>query len=371
MATHCFRPARVMAAILALAGLGLLSACGQPATSGAAQPAASSGWVDQPVSFQAGSLTVYATFRHPVASAASKRPVPAVLLIAGSGPTDRNGNSPLIPGPVDTLQQLADWLSADGVASLRYDKLGSGQTGLGPYANRPAAIGIAPFEQEAAAALRFLAAQPGIDRSRLGVIGHSEGALYALLLATGADPGAGPVPPIHALGLLEPLSERYLDIIADQVGAIISADQRAGRITAAQASTITLALTRAIAMLRATGTVAPNLPGGLSNILNPDTALYLSQADRYDPAQLAARLTPGLPVLVTCSNADLQVTCGEVHHLLAGLARAPADTDFVQLTGVDHVLKQDPTGSAAGYTEPLPFSPQLQQALRTFVQHHL
>ena len=65
------------------------------------------------------------------------------------------------------------------------------------------------------------------------------------------------------------------------------------------------------------------------------------------------------------------MTCGEVRHLRAGLARAPADVDFVRLTGVDHVLKQDPTGSAAGYTEPLPFSPQLRQALRTFVARHL
>jgi len=110
--------------------------------------------------------------------------------------------------------------------------------------------------------------------------------------------------------------------------------------------------------------------GGLT-VLNPANALFLSQADRYDPAQLAARLTPGLPVLVSCSTADLRVTCGEVRHLLGGLAAARADTDFVRLTGMDHVLKQDPTGSTAGYTEPLPFSPQLRQALRTFVARHL
>ena len=300
--------------------------------------------------------------------------MPAVLLIARSGPTDRNGNSPLISGPVDTLEEIADWLSADGVASLRYDKLGSGQTGLGPYASRPAAIGIDPFEQEAAAGLRFLAAQPGIDRSRLGVIGHSEGALFALLLATHADRSAGPdegFPPIRALGLFEPLSERYLDLIAIQIDAQIAAARHAGQITAGQASTITLALTRAIAELRATGTVPAGLPDGLPNVLNSGTALFLSQADRYDPAQLAARLAPGTPVLVTCSNADLQVTCGEVHHLLAGLAAGQAATDFVQLTGVDHVLKQDPTGSAADYGLPRPFSLQLQQALRLFVERYL
>jgi len=341
-----------LAAVLALAGLGLMSAC--TTTTARSMRAISASdtpgtpWVDQPVSFQAGGLTVYATYRHP---AAATSPMPAVLLIAGSGPTDRNGNSALLPGPVGTLQAVADWLSADGVASLRYDKLGSGQTGLGPYADHPATIGIAPFEQEAAAALRFLARQPGVDRARLGVIGHSEGALFALLLADGADPrgsGAGPLPEVHILGLFEPLSERYLDVIADQVGAQTAAE----RLTAPQAADLTRAFAAGVAQLRATGTIPPSLPADLTSILNPGNALFLSQADRYDPARLAARLAPG-------------------RHLLAGLADSHADTDFVRLTGADHVLKQDPTGSAARYAEPLPFSPQLQQALRAFVEQHL
>jgi uncharacterized protein len=358
------------ARILALVGLGLASACSQAGTtSGSATSAttSSTAWVDQPVSFQAGGLTVYATYRHRAAAAG---PVPAVLLIAGSGPTDRNGNSGLRPGPIGTLQAVADWLSADGVASLRYDKLGSGRTGLGPYASRPAAIGIAPFEQEAAAALRFLARQPGVDQARLGVMGHSEGALFALLLADGTDPrgsGSGPLPSVHALGLLEPPSERYLDVIADQVGAQAAAARRAGELTAPQAASLTRTFAAGVAQLRATGTIPP----GLTSILDPANALFLSQADRYDPARLAARLAPGLPVLVSCSTADLQVTCGEVRHLLAGLAAGHTDTDFVRLTGVDHVLKQDPTGSASDYTKPLPFSSQLQQALRAFVEQHL
>jgi alpha-beta hydrolase superfamily lysophospholipase len=366
-----------LAAVLALAGLGLASACGQagPTTTARSAPAGSgsaAAWVDQPVSFRAGGLTVYATYRHPATGTSGQRP--AVLLIAGSGPTDRNGNSALLPGTIGTLQAVADWLSADGVASLRYDKLGSGQTGLGPYASRPATIGITPFEQEAAAALRFLARQPGVDPARLGVVGHSEGALFALLLADGTDPrgsGSGPLPSVHALGLLEPLSERYLDVIADQVDAQAAAAQQAGQLTAQQASSLTRAFAAGVAQLRATGTIPPGLPAELTSILNPANALFLSQADRYDPARLAGRLTPGLPVLVTCSNADQNVTCGEVRHLMAGLARARARTDFVMLTGVDHVLKQDPTGSAAGYTMPLSFSPQLQQALRAFVRQHL
>ena len=139
-------------------------------------------WVDQKVSFASGNMTIYATFRHPKNGA---NDVPGVLLIAGSGPTDRNGNSTLEPGPVNTLKTLADWLSEDGVASLRYDKLGSGKTGVGPFASDPDSVGIKPFEQESAAALNYLAAQKGVNDKLLGVFGHSEGALFALLLDTG------------------------------------------------------------------------------------------------------------------------------------------------------------------------------------------
>jgi predicted acyl esterase len=53
----------------------------------------------------------------------ARRP-PVVLIIAGSGPTDRDGNSPLLPGKNNSLRQLADSLAAHGIASLRYDKRG-------------------------------------------------------------------------------------------------------------------------------------------------------------------------------------------------------------------------------------------------------
>ena len=51
-------------------------------------------------------------------------PVPVVLLIAGSGPTDRNGNVAGLPGPNDSLKMLAEGLAANGIASVRYDKRG-------------------------------------------------------------------------------------------------------------------------------------------------------------------------------------------------------------------------------------------------------
>jgi uncharacterized protein len=360
------RPWGVAIAVVVAAVSGVAAAgCGSAAHSGSRPALQAGAWVDQRVTFAARGVTIYATFRHPKAPGGQ---VPAALLIAGSGPTDRDGNSPLFGGPVGTLKAVADWLSEDGVATLRYDKLGSGQTGLGRYAARPESIGIAPFEQEATAALSFLARQRGVDRDRLGVIGHSEGSLLALLVATGT---AGPAPRVRAVGLLEPLSLRYLDVIAKQIHAEVSAGRRAGRITSSEAANIERVLASAIESLRTNGRVPPNLPAGLATVLNPAITLFLSQADRQDPAQLAVRLAPHLPVLVTCSDADIEVTCTEVDHLLAGMTRAPTNTDFVRLSGVDHILKQDASQSAASYTAPLPFSSHLQTALRAFVHKSL
>jgi hypothetical protein len=321
-------------------------------------------WVDQHVTFTAGGLTVYGTFRHP----ATGPSVPGVLLIAGSGPTDRNGNNANYPGQIDTLETLADWLSADGVASLRYDKLGSGKTGLGAYASNKNAIGIAPYEQEAAAALNFLVAQKDVEASRLGVFGHSQGALFALLLATG---NAGTVPPIHALGLFEPLPEPSLTLAAQQFDAQIAAEKSSHSISASNASKAETLFAGTVAQLRATGTVQGYPPYGIGDDLNPSTATYLSQEDRFDPATLAAQLPRRTPVLVSCSDADSQITCAQVAHLRQGLAEAHADVDYVRQHGVDHVLKVDASGSGNDYALALPFSPQLKAALAAFVRRSL
>jgi pimeloyl-ACP methyl ester carboxylesterase len=322
-------------------------------------PAPARPWVAEPVRFDAGGMVVYATYTHPRAAPSGR--IPAALLIAGSGAVDRNGNEPGFQ--VNTLEAVANWLSADGVASLRYDKLGSGQTGSGPYATHPERIGLRPFEQEAAAALRFLARQPSIDRSRLTVIGHSEGALYALLLATGLGENA---PKVHTLVLLEPLSIPILDVINQQITAQVAAQRKAGQIDAARARTIEGAVARQVASLRKNARLAGSVPGELATIFNNQNERYLSQVDRYDPAAVAAKLSPHTLVLLSCSDADIQVSCANVDHLAAGLARAHANVDYVHLRGVDHILKEDNSRAAGSYTKALPFSRQLRAALRTF-----
>jgi uncharacterized protein len=332
-------------------------------------PALAPGWVAQPVTFEAAGVTIYGTYTHPSSAAAGR--VPAAVLLGGSGSvTDRNDNAPGQPDR-NLLKVVASWLSADGVASLRYDKLGSGQTGWGRYAAHPGRAGIRPYEQEAVAALRFLARQRQTDRARLAVFGHSEGGIYALLLASGL---AGHAPEVRAVGLLEPVPVRFLDLVGQSSIASLTLAVQNGQITATQAYSLGQAITRAITSLRRTGTLPARLSAGVAGTFNRDgmgTPLELSQIDRYDPAAVAARLPAHTAVLLTCSNADNYFGCAEVDHLAAGLTKAPARLDFVHLDGVDHFLKEDISKNPGDFNQPLPFSAQLRAALKAFLASNL
>src|SRR6516165_4600214 len=107
-------------------------------------------------------------------------PFPAVLLVAGSGPTDRDWCSPLLPGSNGSARLLAEELARSGFATLRFDKRASG-----PHArqNAQALLGrmsMRSHEDEVAGAVRTLAARPEIRRDRLFALGNSEGTIHVL-----------------------------------------------------------------------------------------------------------------------------------------------------------------------------------------------
>src|SRR6478752_9303113 len=107
--------------------------------------------------------------------------VPCVVFFAGSGPTDRDWTSPLLPGTNGSGAQLALALKARGVGSIRFDKVGSGVNM--PKSNAPAdlamleVLSLAHYVDEAVAAFDELAAR---DRcSAVFLLGHSEGSIHA------------------------------------------------------------------------------------------------------------------------------------------------------------------------------------------------
>lgn len=127
---------------------------------------------------------------------------PALLLLAGSGPVDRDETAE----GHRLFLVLADALTRRGFVVLRYDKRGAGKS-TGDFR----ASTIADFTGDARAALAWLRSRPEVDPQRIGVIGHSEGGAIAALLATG--PGA-PAVIVSMAGLLAP---GYEQIIAQEI----------------------------------------------------------------------------------------------------------------------------------------------------------
>ncbi|WP_221192975.1 hypothetical protein [Mycolicibacterium iranicum] len=315
----------------------LVAACSSEDNSGRAT------WADEEVTFEADGLTLHGTYRH----RADDQPAPAALLLSESGNTDRNGDNQ-VAGPIGNMRLLAEQLSDRGVASLRYDKVGTGRTGLGPFAARPTDVVSAVYTSGAEAAVRFLAGRPATERISVYALG--EGTIHAMTLAGDTTPGA---PKIHSLGLFQPLPGRYLDIITQ-------------RVTAGGSPETVATWRSAVEEIRTRGTVSDKLPDGLNSIVNPGNIKAVVEADKIDPLALAAAIPAGTPVLLTCSDSDSQARCEAVQPLVDELRHT--DLTVVQLKGVNHVLRDDPTDNIANYASGDPLSEQVTDALDAFVE---
>ena len=278
---------------------------------------------DSDVTFESDGVTFHASFRTPPGGARAET---AALLIPGSGPTDRNGNAPEGGFQPNTLAQLADELAHQGIPSLRFDKIGVGSTGAGLDST---GHGYEQQVSDAEAALATLNELTGTTPAQTTVLGHSEGGLTALVL--GQRHGAA------GLGLLAPLPMRYLDLLDAQIGAYVGRATESGDLSAEEADRVRADLPVAIASIRADGTVPEGLHPLLAEVaLGQESARFLHEADKYDPPALAASLPATLPVLVTCSDRDLNVSCAQVERL--GAAVAPEALTFAHLTTANHML---------------------------------
>ncbi len=315
--------------------------------------------VDAPVTFSADGVEVFGSLRMPATTGRH----PAALLIAGSGAVDRNGDVSSLPGTIGTLSHLADVLATHGVASLRYDKLGTGATGPGRFAGHETTVGFQDYVDEAEAGLRALSAQPGIDPSDLLLIGHSEGGLIAITVASQHDHR---LPPVRGVAMLESPGQRYLDVLREQ-GHDAFAAGRSGALTALQLNRLDTALDDAVTELRATGALPADLPPAIQAMgLVAKNAHFLYQTDREDPVALATELPRGLPVLNSCSRKDVNVTCAEQARMLTHFAQHTR-LQSVVLSTADHVLKDVGAVQSTGheYGNPLPFDQQLASASPT------
>ena len=179
------------AAVVAVIGSGLAAcspskagegAVGTTPGSAASQVAA----VSRDVSFVVAGTTTYGTLDIPAHRPGQR--LAAALLLAGSGPTDRNGNQPSSNVTPQTLKLVAGVLAQQGIVTFRFDKYFSGQTVGGAFAADPGSIDLAAYIRQADAAYDLLRAQPEADTRQMLVAGHSEGGMYALLVAESVSP---------------------------------------------------------------------------------------------------------------------------------------------------------------------------------------
>lgn len=320
---------------------------------------------EQEVTFSFGDDTFYGTL---IVPKNAKGKIPGVLLLSGSGPTDRDGNNPLLSGKTESHKNFARILADAGVASLRYDKYGTGKTGVGRYGNKLASITLDAYVEVALAAYQYLGSRPEIDPAHLAILGHSEGGFIAMLAADRMKDAKPPV----ALILAASLPKFYLATLRDQVAEQYVNAVKAGAYTQQQANDGMAELDRIIAQVTQDGTVPEKMSPQFLSLFPPQNLKFWQNANRYDPQKLAANLPAKIKVLLLCGRKDVQVPCGS-EKLLADAFKQGGNKgmQFVELTNVNHVFKEveGVPNPAIDYTDPAkPFSREAARVITEFIK---
>ena len=257
----------------------------------------------RPIELETGSGTLYGSLMLPK----SDTPVPVVLILAGSGPTDRDGNNPQ-GGRNDNLRKLAWQLAQNNIASVRFDKRGIAQSvAAGPDERT---LSLDQYVTDAVAWGNKLKSDPRFGP--LFVLGHSEGALIASLAAPRMDAAgvvsiAGTGRPVGQV-LREQLQRNHLPPALLQRSFELISNLEAGR-------------------------TDNNVPNSLEVIFRPSVQPYLISLLRYNPATAFAALK--MPALIVQGTHDIQVDVNDARLLKA----AKPDAELTLIDGMNHVMR--------------------------------
>lgn len=270
----------------------------------------------------------------------SDQPLPVALLIAGSGPTDRNGNNPM--GRNDSLKRLAQGLAKQGVASLRYDKRGVGESlALAPDERD---LSVDAYVADAAAWIEKLQGDPRF--ASVILIGHSEGALIASLAAARQS--------VAALITLAGSGRPIDDVLREQLQ---------GRLPPALLASSHYLIDE----LKAGHTHEP-VPEALQVLFRPSVQPYLISLFRQDPAHAFASVTA--PALIIQGTHDMQVGIEDAQ----ALQHSRPDAELALIPGMNHVLRivpAQPQQQLASYNEPdRPIARVLTERIVKFLESH-
>ncbi len=272
-------------------------------------------------------------------------PHPAVLLLHGSGPLDRDGNTRKVT--MNLGRPLADALAAAGIATLRYDRRGVGAT---PGAWRTA--GFVDNRQDAATALRALADHPAVRPDAVGVIGHSEGALHAMALAAHHE--------VAAAVLLAGYARQGVDALRWQARSVIQGMPAPVRLLRRPLGALgALLLTR----IKKTRTDVARIAG------IPLNARWMRENLAHDTRDDLKSIHA--PVLAITGDKDIQVDPADLEEIRR---LVPGQTEIHRVPDLTHVLRQDPAHhTLRSYRRLLrgPVDPDLLALVTTWVARQL
>lgn len=281
------------------------------------------------IQYELDSTTVYGTLVKP----AGNGPFAAAVMVAGSGPTDRDWNSPLLPGTNGSARLIADALAEAGIASIRYDKRLSG-----PHAgeNLQALLGKISMESHAnelIGAIHTLAGQPDVRNDRIFGIGNSEGTLHLLnyQLSNPAIPLAGLVligPPGRSVGAVAhaQLAEQVAGL-PDGDAMLALYDRSIERFLAGEPVTPDPSLTQTMQLV-------------LQSLTNPLNLPFARELWMADAAALIGKVT--IPVLVVIGKKDIQIDWQADGALLQKAALGHDNITFSFPENANHILKHEP-----------------------------
>jgi hypothetical protein len=256
-----------------------------------------------------------------------------VLLIAGSGPTDMDGNTPVIDGRNDSLIQLAKSLEEKGISTLRYDKRTAGKSADSIETK------MLDFDQLVSDCVAWIRHAKTLGYERIYLAGHSQGSLIAML-ASKQESVDGVISLAGAGFPIDITLERQLleQLDADSEEFSVIRGLREGRLDPSMKS---------------------------DSILSLDKQEFLLTWMKYDPSTIISSLP--CPALILQGSVDLQVDDGEFDRL----TKASPQSLAVMIENMNHVLKpvRSEKENLSSYSDPaIAIEPRLVDAIATFVQ---
>lgn len=261
---------------------------------------------------------------------------PVALIIAGSGPTDRNGNNPMMKN--NSLKMLAEALAKNGIASLRYDKRGIGESKASAISEQ--SLVFENYTEDVKSWINLLKQDKRF--SQIVIIGHSEGSLIGMIAGAKAN--------------------KFISI----AGPGESADKLIKTQIASKSNKQIEDMTFPIIDSLKSGNRVKKVDPMLNSLFRPSIQPYLISWFKYNPEAEIKKLN--IPILIIQGNNDLQVTVKDAETL----SKANKNAELLIVDKMNHIMKivdgDKQTNLDSYNNESLPLSEVMTTKIVSFIK---